>query len=83
MLNMLPNETYKNSCPDAKKAPRRKNKTGKKLNGWKFPLQPCGEEEDDEETKHPTNEETENRQENPSKGSVNNEVLGTPTHTSR
>jgi len=40
-------------------------------------------EEDDEEIDPPTNEEAQNTQENVEKGSINHEVLGTPTETSR
>jgi len=40
-------------------------------------------EENDEEMDPPTNEEAQNTQENIEKGSVNHEVLGTTSHTSR
>lgn len=70
-------------CHDSKKVPQGKKKTRNKPKGWKFPQQFPEKEEDNEEIDSTTNEEAQNTQENVENGSINHEVLGTPTDTSR
>lgn len=63
-----------NTCPTAKKDPRRKKKLLNKAKGWKFPQQQSKDKEDDEETNLPINQETQNRQEIVENGGVNHEA---------